>query len=143
MSFRSSAIGLAKRAMPGRARIRLGAAAASALVAGAVLDRRLLAGDQLYVDLDLSEANLPPGSRLQVGSAVIEVTAMPHLGCAKFCARYGRDALRFVNSSAGKALRLRGLNARIVVGGTVRPGDILTKVVRASEARPVVAADLF
>jgi MOSC domain-containing protein YiiM len=84
-------------------------------------------------------ANLPAGTRLRVGSAIIEITAIPHLGCAKFCARYGGDALRFVNSPTGKALRLRGLNTRIVVGGTVRPGDAVTKVARASTARPVVA----
>jgi hypothetical protein len=90
-------------------------------------DRRMLAGDQLYVDLDLSPANLPPGTRLAVGSAVIEVTDQPHLGCAKFAARFGNDAWRFVNSRAGRALRLRGLNARVVVAGTVRPGDVIRK----------------
>lgn len=90
-------------------------------------DRRMLAGDQLYVDLDLSPANLPAGTRLAVGSAVIEVTDQPHLGCAKFAARFGNDAWRFVNSRAGRALRLRGLNARVVVAGTVRPGDAIRK----------------
>jgi hypothetical protein len=89
--------------------------------------RRMLAGDQLYVDLDLSPANLPPGTRLAVGSAVIEVTQQPHLGCAKFAARFGKDAWRFVNSRAGRELRLRGLNARVAVSGTVRPGDTIRK----------------
>ena len=90
--------------------------------------RRMLAGDQLYVDLDLSPANLPPGTRLAVGSAVIEVTGQPHLGCAKFAARFGTDALRFVNSRVGRELRLRGLNARVAVSGTIRPGDTIRKL---------------
>jgi MOSC domain-containing protein len=95
--------------------------------------RRMLAGDQLYVDFDLSPANLPPGTRLAVGSAVIEVTKEPHLGCAKFAARFGKDAWRFVNSRVGRGLRLRGLNARIVVSGTVRAGDVIRKL--PAEAR--------
>lgn len=91
-------------------------------------DRRALAGDQLHVDLDLSEENLPPGTRLALGTAVIEVTAQPHTGCAKFVERFGRDAMRFVNSPLGRQLRLRGLNAKVVVAGTVRPGDEIRKV---------------
>lgn len=98
----------------------------AALVAGRA-DRRQLAGDQLYVDLDLSGANLPPGSRLAVGSAVIEVSGKPHRGCKKFSERFGLDALRFVNSEIGRELRLRGLNARVVVAGTVRVGDAVRK----------------
>ena len=90
--------------------------------------RRILAGDQLYVDLDLSPANLPAGTRLAVGSAVIEVSDQPHLGCAKFAARFGEQALRFVNSRTGRGLRLRGLNALIVTSGTVRPGDRISKL---------------
>ena len=86
-------------------------------------DRRALAGDQLHLDLDLSQANLPAGTRLALGSAVIEVTEIPHSGCAKFRARFGADALRFVNSPVGRELRLRGLNAKVVVAGTVRRGD--------------------
>jgi MOSC domain-containing protein YiiM len=86
-------------------------------------DRRALAGDQLYLDLDLSEANLPPGTRLLLGTAEIEVTEQPHTGCAKFSNRFGADALRFVNSPIGRELRLRGLNARVVTAGTVRQGD--------------------
>ena len=94
-------------------------------------DRRMLAGDQLYVDLDLSPANLPAGTRLAVGSAVIEVSEEPHLGCAKFAARFGEEALRFVNSRVGRGLRLRGLNARILTSGTVRPGDRISKLAPA------------
>jgi hypothetical protein len=99
----------------------------AALVAGPAKERWSLAGDQLYVDLDLSEANLPPGTLLAVGSAVIEVTALPHTGCVKFAARFGREAMRFVNTADGRALRLRGMNARVVTAGTVRPGDVVTK----------------
>ncbi len=91
-------------------------------------ERRILAGDQLHVDLDLSETNLPAGTRLALGSAVIEVTPEPHRGCAKFVERFGRDAMRFVNSPIGHELRLRGLNARVVEPGTVRPGDEIRKV---------------
>jgi hypothetical protein len=91
-------------------------------------DRRMLAGDQLYVDLDLSPVNLPTGTRLAIGSAVIEVSEEPHLGCAKFAARFGVEALRFVNSRVGRGLRLRGLNARILTSGTVRPGDRVSKL---------------
>jgi hypothetical protein len=90
--------------------------------------RRPLAGDQLHVDLDLSVANLPPGTRLALGTAVIEVTPPPHTGCAKFVERFGREAMRFVNSPVGRGLRLRGLNARVVEPGTVSPGDTIRKV---------------
>jgi hypothetical protein len=88
-------------------------------------ERRALCGDQLYVDLDLSVENLPAGSRLAVGTAVIEVSAKPHLGCWKFDARFGRDALVFVNTKAARQLRLRGLNASVVVRGIVRTGDVV------------------
>lgn len=90
-------------------------------------DRMALAGDQLYLDFDLSEANAPAGTRLAIGSAVIEITEQPHTGCAKFRDRFGADALRFVNSPVGRELRLRGANARVVVEGTVRPGDTVVK----------------
>lgn len=86
-------------------------------------DRWALAGDQLFIDMDLSEENLPPGTRLTLGSAVIEVTPQPHTGCAKFVSRFGVDAMKFVNSPVGRQLRLRGLNARVVKAGTVRTGD--------------------
>ena len=95
----------------------------AALVAGPDVDRRALAGDQLHVDLDLSEANLPAGSRLTIGDAVIEVTPDPHRGCAKFTRRFGLDAMRFVNSEVGRELRLRGLCARVVQSGTIHAGD--------------------
>src|ERR1700682_4008583 len=91
-------------------------------------ERWPLAGDQLYVDFDLSRANLPPGSRVQIGSAVIEFSEPPHTGCAKFSARFGVDALKFVNSPTGRELRLRGANCRVVVAGTVRPGDAIKKL---------------
>ncbi len=94
-------------------------------------DRWALAGDQLYVDLDLSETNLPPGSRLAIGSAVIEVTREPHTGCGKFVERFGVDAMKFVNAPVGRSLRLRGLNARVVVPGAIRAGDIVRKSSRA------------
>lgn len=87
-----------------------------------------LAGDQLYVDLDLSGRNLPAGTRLAVGSAVLEVTSAPHRGCKKFAVRYGLDALRFVNSEVGSALKLRGINTRVVQAGVVRPGDVVRKL---------------
>jgi hypothetical protein len=91
-------------------------------------DRWALAGDQLFVDLDLSDANLPPGTRLALGSAVIEVTDQPHTGCHKFQARFGRDAGKFVNSAVGKELHLRGINARVVQPGVIRVGDVVSKV---------------
>jgi hypothetical protein len=91
-------------------------------------DRWPLAGDQLYVDIDLSAANLPPGTRLSVGSAVVEITAKPHRGCGKFTRRFGADAQRFVNSGVGRELNLRGVNARIVTGGTVCIGDTIRRL---------------
>jgi MOSC domain-containing protein len=87
-----------------------------------------LAGDQLYVDLDLSETNLPPGTRLEVGSAILEVTDVPHTGCGKFAARFGTDAAKFVNSALGRSLKLRGLNARVMKPGLIRSGDAIRKV---------------
>lgn len=91
-------------------------------------ERWALAGDQLYVDLDLSEGNLPAWTKLGLGTAIIEVTDQPHTGCAKFAGRFGVEALKFVNSSAGRSLRLRGLNARVVQPGTVRVGDMVRKL---------------
>jgi hypothetical protein len=99
----------------------------TALVAGK-RDRWPLAGDQLYVDLDLRPGNLPPGTRLRIGSATVEVTEEPHTGCAKFTERFGPAAIRFVNGKSGRALRLRGMYVRVVEGGTVRPGDAITKL---------------
>jgi hypothetical protein len=91
-------------------------------------ERRPLAGDQLYLDLDVSTKNLPPGTRLELGSAVIEITDQPHRGCAKFAARFGADALRFVNSAVGRELNLRGVNAKVLVAGRVNVGDTVRKV---------------
>lgn len=91
-------------------------------------ERWALAGDQLYVDLDLSSENLPPWSRLTLGSAIIEVTDQPHNGCAKFAERFGQDAVRFVNSAVGKEHHFRGINARVVEPGTIRRGDKIAKV---------------
>jgi MOSC domain-containing protein YiiM len=100
---------------------------AAALAAG---DRARwpLAGDQLYVDLDLSGENLPPGTRLELGSAVIEVTAEPHTGCKKFAARFGLETLELFNSPEGRALSMRGINTRVVEPGTVRVGDVVRKL---------------
>jgi MOSC domain-containing protein YiiM len=82
-----------------------------------------LAGDQLYVDLDLSQANLPAGTRLEIGDVVLEVTPEPHIGCSKFSARFGSDALRWTNTTRGRELRMRGMNTQVVRGGRVRVGD--------------------
>jgi MOSC domain-containing protein YiiM len=102
---------------------------AAALVAGGE-DRAAWAeaGDQLFADLDLSEVNLPPGTRLGIGDAVLEVSAEPHLGCGKFIRRFGVDAMKLVNSERGRALRLRGLNARVVEAGEVAIGDPVSKL---------------
>lgn len=91
-------------------------------------DRWSLAGDQLYIDLDLSAENLPPWTRLSLGSAVIEVTDKPHTGCSKFVARFGEDAMQLVNSPVGRELNLRGIYARVAQPGTIRAGDIVTRV---------------
>jgi hypothetical protein len=87
-----------------------------------------LAGDQLFVDLDLAEANLPPGSQFEIGGALIEVSAKPHTGCGKFVERFGVDAQKFVNSEIGRQLHLRGINARVIRAGAVRVGDRARKL---------------
>jgi len=93
------------------------------------INDQAMAGDQLFLDLDLSVANLPAGTQLAIGdTAVIEVTAKPHNGCAKFVSRFGQEAMEFVNSPVGKELRLRGFNAKVVQPGTVRPGDAVRKL---------------
>lgn len=91
-------------------------------------DRWQLAGDQLYVDFDLSEDNLSAGDRLAIGTAIIEVTEIPHTGCKKFVERFGLEAMKFVNSPIGKQLHLRGINAKVVRPGVIRTGDVITKV---------------
>jgi MOSC domain-containing protein YiiM len=113
-------------AEPGR-QVTLMNARAAALVA---VDpaRRSLAGDQLYVDLDLSDANLPAGTRLQVGDAVLEVSPLPHTGCVKFSERFGPDARRWVMTGLGREVNARGINAQVVVGGTIRVGQAVSKL---------------
>ena len=91
-------------------------------------DRWPLAGDQLFIDMDVSRENLPPGTRLALGSAVIEVTDQPHTGCKKFEARFGLDALKLVNSPVGRQLQLRGLNAKVAQPGVIRVGDLVKKL---------------
>src|SRR5258708_3657364 len=91
-------------------------------------DRWQLAGDQLYLDMDLSEENLPAGTRFAIGAAVIEISPQPHLGCRKFVSRFGVEAMQFVNSPLGRQLRLRGLNARVVSAGEIRVGELVRKI---------------
>ncbi|MDH4018771.1 MAG: hypothetical protein OEU84_04150 [Xanthomonadales bacterium] len=90
--------------------------------------RWALAGDQLYIDMDLSPENLPAGTKLSIGSAVLEVTSPPHTGCKKFVARFGRDAMIFVNTGIGKELNFRGINAKVVQPGTIQTDDIVKKL---------------
>jgi hypothetical protein len=99
----------------------------AALVAQA-RDRWQLAGDQLFIDLDLSAENLPAGTRLAIGSAVVEVTPPPHTGCKKFVSRFGLDAMKFVNSAVGRELHLRGINARVIQPGVIRVGQLAKKL---------------
>jgi hypothetical protein len=91
-------------------------------------DRWPLAGDQVYVDADLSADNLPAGTHVALGSAILVISEKPHTGCAKFSARFGSDALRWINSPTGRELRMRGVNARIEQAGVVRVGDTLRKL---------------
>jgi MOSC domain-containing protein YiiM len=91
-------------------------------------ERWPLAGDNIIVDLDLSKENLVPGQKLEAGSAILEITEIPHAGCNKFSHRFGADALRFVNLGEGKELRLRGVYARVVQPGTIAVGDHLNKL---------------
>ena len=91
-------------------------------------ERWSLAGDQLYIDLDLSTENLPSGTHLAIGSAVLEVSAEPHTGCKKFSSRFGVEAMKFVNSPEGKQLHLRGINAKVIQAGTIRVGEVVRKI---------------
>ena len=91
-------------------------------------NRWSLAGDQLYVDMDLSEENLPIGSKLSIGSSIIEVTAIPHTGCKKFVQRFGKEAVIFVNSEIGIKNHLRGINAKVLKSGKFKTGDLVKKI---------------
>lgn len=91
-------------------------------------ERWKLAGDQLFIDIELSDENLPTGSQLKIGTAIIEVTAIPHNGCKKFTERFGIDAVKFVNSPIGKELHLRGINAKVIQAGTISVGDLVEKI---------------
>ena len=86
------------------------------------------AGDQFFVDMDLSLENLPPGQRVQMGTAVLEVSALPHTGCAKFVTRFGKEAHKFVNNTFGSQQRFRGVNMKVIQGGTVKVGDAVKKL---------------
>ena len=100
-------------------------------------DRWQLAGDQLIVDLDLSIDSLPAGRRLQIGDAVVEVTEPPHTGCSKFAGRFGADALAWANGPVGRLQRRRGMHVRVLVSGTVRPGDAIHKLhITVADSRP-------
>lgn len=109
------------------AQLTLMNARAAQIIAGA---RELwpITGDQFFVDFDLSEVNCPAGTRLALGDAVVEITALPHTGCAKFAERFGKDALRLVNATAGRALNLRGVNAKVVAPGAVQRGAPVRKL---------------
>lgn len=85
-------------------------------------------GDQLYADLDLSQDNLPAGTRIAIGELVLEVQAEPHTGCVQFREWWGPEALRFISSKQGLSLRMRGANTVVVEPGEVRPGDIARKL---------------
>jgi MOSC domain-containing protein YiiM len=101
-------------------------------------NRWKLAGDQLFVDLNLTDENLPHGTQLQIGSAIIEVTPQPHNGCKKFVERFGLDAMKFVNSPIGKQFHLRGIYAKVVQSGTIRQGDIVKKIERQNMKKFII-----
>jgi len=86
------------------------------------------AGDQLFVDMDLSMDNLPPHSQIQIGSVILEISAKPHTGCKKFSGRYGIEALEFISTPLGKSLRMRGVNAKVIQSGDIQVGDVIKKL---------------
>ncbi len=98
-------------------------------------DRWPLAGDQLYIDMDLSKENLPGGSQIAIGTTVLEVSPLPHTGCYKFVDRFGIDAMKFVNSPVGKELCLRGINARVIKGGVIRVGETARKISNSDQVK--------
>lgn len=91
-------------------------------------DRWHLAGDQLFIDMDLSNENLPAGTKLSIGEAILEVTPVPHSGCKKFTSRFGLEAMKFVNSPLRKELHLRGINAKVIQAGVIQTGDTVRKI---------------
>jgi hypothetical protein len=96
-----------------------------------------LAGDQLYVDFDLTASNIPAGTQLAIGSAVVEVTAQPHAGCKKFAERFGVESVEYMNSPEQKEMQLRGINSKVVQAGVIRVGDVVRKLPRPPEDSPV------
>lgn len=98
-------------------------------------DRWPLAGDQLYIDMDLSRENLPGGTQIAIGTVVLEVSPLPHTGCHKFVDRFGIDAMKFVNSRVGKELCLRGINARVIKGGVIRVGETARKISNSDQVK--------
>lgn len=99
-----------------------------------------LAGDNLFIDMDLSPGNLPAGQRLAIGTTVLEITDTPHNGCESFVKRYGKAAVVFVNNPRGKSLRLRGVYARVVRDGRVSVGDTVKKLAEAPSAAQAASA---
>ena len=120
-----------RRTKDGRAHPDMQIAIMNSRVIGLIAKERSqwpLAGDQLFIDLDLSPDNLPPGQQVAIGDAILEITEMPHTGCDKFSARFGAGAIRFVNSKEGRNMRLRGIYARVVRSGVIEVNDVVSKI---------------
>jgi len=92
------------------------------------VERMQLAGDNLIIDLDISDANLPVGQRLTIGKVMVEITDVPHTGCSRFAERYGNDAVEFINAPERSSLRLRGVYAKFLNSGLIHVGDIIKKI---------------